>query len=62
MKSSAILLPSGCSGYQGPSMEFAFTDDQLTLTQAAREMLVDSCQPADLRRLLESQKPRDDAR
>ena len=43
-------------------MEFAFTDDQLTLTQAAREMLVDSCQPADLRRLLESQQPRDDAR
>jgi alkylation response protein AidB-like acyl-CoA dehydrogenase len=43
-------------------MEFAFTDDQLTLTQAAREMLVDSCQPADLRRLLESQKPRDDVR
>jgi alkylation response protein AidB-like acyl-CoA dehydrogenase len=43
-------------------MEFAFTEDQLALTQAAREMLVDSCQPADLRRLLESKHPRDDAR
>ena len=43
-------------------MEFAFTEDQLTLTQAAREMLVDSCQPADLRRLLETKAPRDDAR
>lgn len=43
-------------------MEFAFTDDQLTLTQAAREMLVDSCQPSDLRRLLEGKAARDDAR
>lgn len=43
-------------------MEFAFTDDQLTLTQAARDMLVDSCQPTDLRRLLDSKAPRDNAR
>jgi alkylation response protein AidB-like acyl-CoA dehydrogenase len=35
-------------------MHFAFTDDQLAITEAAREMLVESCTPADLRRLLAS--------
>lgn len=33
-------------------MQFAFTEDQLAITQAAREMLVDTCTPADLRKLL----------
>jgi alkylation response protein AidB-like acyl-CoA dehydrogenase len=34
-------------------MHFAFTEDQLSITEAAREMLVESCTPADLRRLLD---------
>lgn len=32
-------------------MHFAFTEDQLAITEAAREMLVENCTPADLRRL-----------
>lgn len=43
-------------------MQFAFTEDQLTITEAAREMLVETCTPAELRRQLEAGKPRDDAR
>jgi alkylation response protein AidB-like acyl-CoA dehydrogenase len=43
-------------------MQFAFTEDQLTITQAARDMLVETCTPADLRTLLNSGEPRDDAR
>ncbi|MDT0509792.1 acyl-CoA dehydrogenase family protein [Novosphingobium sp. MMS21-SN21R] len=43
-------------------MQFAFTEDQLTITQAAREMLVETCTPADLRKQLEAASPRDDAR
>ena len=43
-------------------MQFAFTEDQLTINLAAREMLADSCTPADLRRLLESGGPRDEDR
>lgn len=33
-------------------MEFAFTQDQLAINEAARDLLVDTCTPADLRRLL----------
>ena len=43
-------------------MLFAFTQDQLTITQAARDMLVETCTPAALRKQLEAGKPRDDAR
>ncbi|MDO6414581.1 acyl-CoA dehydrogenase family protein [Sphingomonas sp. BIUV-7] len=43
-------------------MQFAFTEDQLAITQAAREMLVETCQPADLRRMLAAQAARDAAR
>ena len=43
-------------------MQFAFTEDQLTITEAAREMLVENCTPAELRKQLEAGKPRDDAR
>ena len=31
------------------AMQFAFTEDQLAITEAAREMLVETCTPADLR-------------
>jgi alkylation response protein AidB-like acyl-CoA dehydrogenase len=43
-------------------MHFAFTEDQLAITEAAREMLVESCTPADLRRLVASGEPLDAAR
>ena len=43
-------------------MEFAFTEDQLAITQAAREMLIDTCTPADLRKLLERGDARDETR
>ena len=43
-------------------MHFAFTEDQLTITDAARTMLLETCTPADLRKLLESGAARDDAR
>jgi alkylation response protein AidB-like acyl-CoA dehydrogenase len=43
-------------------MQFAFTEDQLTITQAARDMLVETCTPADLRKMLEAGTPRDEAR
>lgn len=43
-------------------MHFAFTEDQQTIAQAAREMLVETCTPADLRKQLETGTPRDDAR
>ena len=43
-------------------MEFAFTQDQLAITDAARKMLVETCTPADLRKLLESGSPRDERR
>lgn len=43
-------------------MHFAFTEDQLAITDAARTMLVDTCTPADLRKLLETGEARDDAR
>ncbi|MBV1687878.1 acyl-CoA dehydrogenase family protein [Novosphingobium sp. G106] len=40
-------------------MHFAFTEDQVAITEAAREMLAESCTPADLRRLLASGEVRD---
>ena len=43
-------------------MQFAFTEDQLMITQAARDMLVETCTPADLRKQLEAGAARDDAR
>jgi alkylation response protein AidB-like acyl-CoA dehydrogenase len=43
-------------------MQFAFTDDQLTITEAAREMLVETCTTAELRKQLEAGIARDDAR
>ena len=43
-------------------MQFAFTEDQLTITGAARDMLVETCTPADLRKMLEAGKPRDEVR
>ena len=43
-------------------MEFVFTDDQKAINEAAREMLVDTCTPADMRRLLDSDAALDDAR
>ncbi len=33
-------------------MQFAFTEDQLALAEAARDMLVDTCQPENLRKML----------
>ena len=43
-------------------MDFAFTPDQVEITQAAREMLLDTCTPADLRRLFDTREPRDQVR
>lgn len=43
-------------------MQFAFTEDQLAITQAAREMLLDTCTPADLRKLLAQGETFDKAR
>lgn len=43
-------------------MHFAFTEDQLAITGAVREMLVERCTPADLRRLLASGEALDTAR
>jgi alkylation response protein AidB-like acyl-CoA dehydrogenase len=43
-------------------MDFAFAEDQLAMTDAARVMLVETCTPADLRRMLDQGLARDDAR
>ena len=43
-------------------MHFAFTEDQVAITEAARGMLAESCTPADLRRLLATDEPLDGAR
>lgn len=43
-------------------MHFAFTEDQIAIAEAAREMLVDTCQPSDLRKLLETEAPLDEPR
>lgn len=43
-------------------MEFAFTQDQLAINEAARDLLVDTCTPADLRRLLTDKATYDESR
>jgi alkylation response protein AidB-like acyl-CoA dehydrogenase len=43
-------------------MQFAFTEDQLTINQAARDMLIETCAPANLRKLLDTGAAGDDAR
>ncbi|MDG2002696.1 MAG: acyl-CoA dehydrogenase family protein [Novosphingobium sp.] len=43
-------------------MHFAFSEDQLAITEAARDMLVDTCEGADLRKLLDSGEAMDAAR
>lgn len=43
-------------------MEFAFTEDQLAIANAARQMLVDTCTPVDLRKQLERGDARDEGR
>lgn len=43
-------------------MHFAFTEDQAAINEATREMLVESCTPTDLRRLLEKGEALDDGR
>lgn len=40
-------------------MHFAFTADQQAINEAARQMLLGSCQPADIRRLVEAQEALD---
>lgn len=43
-------------------MDFTFTEDQQAITEAARGMLLETCTPADLRKLLDSGAARDDTR
>jgi alkylation response protein AidB-like acyl-CoA dehydrogenase len=43
-------------------MHFAFTQDQLAITEAARAMLIECCTPTDLRRLLASGEAIDETR
>ena len=43
-------------------MQFAFTEDQNAITEAVRTMLAETCTPADLRKLIETGEPRDEAR
>ncbi len=43
-------------------MEFAFTEDQQAMTEAARKMLVESCTPAGMRVMLEKNEALDAAR
>jgi alkylation response protein AidB-like acyl-CoA dehydrogenase len=43
-------------------MEFAFTEDQAVINEAAREMLVESCTPIDLRRMLATGEALDQTR
>src|SRR5579863_2176774 len=43
-------------------MDFTFTEDQQAITEAAREMLLETCTPADLRKLLDSGAPRSESR
>ena len=43
-------------------MEFAFTEDQLAITEAARGMLLETCTPADLRKRSEAGQDFDPAR
>jgi alkylation response protein AidB-like acyl-CoA dehydrogenase len=43
-------------------MDFTFTEDQQAIAEAARDMLVETCTPANLRKLLDGGTPRDEAR
>lgn len=43
-------------------MEFRFTDEQEMMAEVVRGLLADRCQPADLRRLMQSGEARDPAR
>lgn len=43
-------------------MHFAYTEDQIAITEAAREMLVENCTPTDLRRLRATGETFDTAR
>lgn len=43
-------------------MEFAFTEDQVAINDAARQMLVETCTPADLRKMLAAGAARDATR
>ena len=43
-------------------MDFRFTEEQQMMAGVLRDLLSDHCQPADLRRLMESDAVRDDAR
>ncbi|MBO6718474.1 MAG: acyl-CoA/acyl-ACP dehydrogenase [Rhizobiaceae bacterium] len=43
-------------------MDFRFTEEQQMMADAVRSLLADHCQPADLRRMMASDKPRDEAR
>jgi alkylation response protein AidB-like acyl-CoA dehydrogenase len=43
-------------------MHFAFTDEQAVINDAAREMLVERCTPADLRKMLDGGTPLNESR
>lgn len=43
-------------------MDFRFTEEQEMTAEAVKGLLADLCQPADLRRLMQSGEPRDEAR
>jgi alkylation response protein AidB-like acyl-CoA dehydrogenase len=43
-------------------MEFAFTEDQQSITQAARDMLLETCTPAGLRKMLDKGEMLDKSR
>ncbi len=43
-------------------MRFLFTEDQLAITEAAREMLVETCTPASLRAMLDGDRAIDEER
>jgi alkylation response protein AidB-like acyl-CoA dehydrogenase len=43
-------------------MDFRFTDEQQMTAEAIRNLLADHCQPADLRRLMQSGEARDETR
>src|SRR5690606_33850 len=44
------------------AMDFRFTDEQKMTAEAIEGLLADLCQPADLRRLMETGEPRDEKR
>ena len=43
-------------------MEFAFTEDQLAINEAAREMLLETCTTASLRAMLKDGRASDEER